>query len=85
MLITHSSGLSLGCHYLWFRCKWEEIFEQLKASPFFTLMVDETTDVVVVKEVITYAHYLDQKRKVQASFIAMKEAVDGRADTIMAV
>ena len=47
------------------------IFEQLKAS-FFTLMVDETTNIAVVKEVIIYACYLDQKRKVQTSFIAIR-------------
>ena len=45
-------------------------------------MVDETTD-IAVKEAIIYAHY--QKRKAQTSFIAMKEAVDGHADTIMVV
>ena len=48
-------------------------------------MVDETNDIAVVKEEKNYAHYLDQKRKVQTFFIAMKEAVDGCAGTIMAV
>ena len=53
----------------------------MKASPIFRTDSDETTDLAVVKEVIIYAHYLDQKRKVHISFIAMKEAVDGCADT----
>ena len=61
------------------------IFEQMRASPFFSLMIDETTDVAVVKEVIVYARYLDQKRKVQTSFIAMEEIPDGCTDTIMTV
>jgi len=59
----------------------------LKAYPFIALTVDETTDIAFVKEVIIYACYLDQntcyldqKRKVQTSFIAMKEAVDGHVD-----
>ena len=43
----------------------------MKDSPFFILIFDETTDIAVVKDVIVYAHYLDQKRKVQTSFIAM--------------
>ena len=57
------------------------IFEQLKASPFLM----RATNIAVVKEVIIYACYLDQKRKVQTSFIAIKEAVDGHADTIKVV
>ena len=48
-------------------------------------MVVETTDIAVVKGVIIYARYLDQQRNVQTSFIAMKEVVNGHADTIMAV
>ena len=61
------------------------IFEELRASPFFALMVDETTYVAVTKEVILYARYLGKDRKVQTSFIAMEEVADGRADTIMRV
>lgn len=48
-------------------------------------MLDETTDVVVTKEVIVYAHYLGKDSKVQTSFIAMEEVADCRADTIMRV
>ena len=56
------------------------IFEQLKAS-----FLMRATNIAVVKEVIIYACYLDQKRKVQTSFIAIKEAVDGHADAIKVV
>ena len=61
MLITHLRGLSKRLSILGSVVS-GRIFEQLKAS-FFALMVSETTDIAVVKEVIIYAHYLDQKRK----------------------
>ena len=60
------------------------IFDNLRASPFFALMCDETTDVAVVKEVIIYARYLGSDRKVCTSFISMMEVVDGTAKTILA-
>lgn len=43
-------------------------------------MVDETTNIAIVNEVTIHVHYLDQNRKVETCFIAIKEAVDGRAD-----
>ena len=49
------------------------IFDNLRASPFFALMCDETTDVAVVKEVIIYAR-----------FIGTMEVADGTAKTILA-
>ena len=43
-----------GCHYPWFRCKWEDIWA-VEGFSYFALMVDETTDIAVAKEVIIYA------------------------------
>ena len=86
MIITHPRGLSKRLTLsIVFSIVSRRICEQLKASPFFALIVDETTNIAVVKDVVVYARYLDQKRKVRTSFIAKKEAVDGCAETIVAV
>ena len=59
------------------------IFDNLRASPFFALMCDETTDVAVVKEVIIYARFLGSDRMC-TSFIGTMEVADGTAKTILA-
>lgn len=63
------------------------IFNDLRASPFFALMCDETTDVAIRNEVIVYARYLGTgtDREVCTSFIGMVEVPDGCATTILAV
>lgn len=60
------------------------IFEDLRSSPFFSILCDETTDVAVKKELIVYARYLDKDRKVRTSFTGMLEVPDGCATTILA-
>ena len=40
-----------------------KIFDDIRASPFFAVMCDETTDVAIVKEVIIYARYHGSDRK----------------------
>ena len=57
----------------------QKVFNDIRASPFFALMCDETTDVAVVKQVIIYARYLGCVRKVCTSFIGMMEVSDGTA------
>ena len=59
------------------------IFDDLRASPFFALICDDTTDVATVKEVIIYARYLGRDRKVCTSFIGMIEVADGASRTIL--
>ena len=61
-----------------------KIFEDLRRSPFFSLMADETTDVAVIKEVIVYARYLNSNREIQTAFIGMVEVKEGTASAIMA-
>lgn len=58
------------------------IFEEVRASPFFSLMTDETTDVAVVKEVVIYVRYLDQQRQIRTAFVGTVEACNGEANTI---
>lgn len=48
-------------------------------------MADETTDVAVIKEVIVYARFMGNKRKIKITFLSIVEVNDGRAITIMDV
>lgn len=56
---------------------------QVRASLFFALLVDETTDVAVINELIVYARYLGSDRKVYTSFLGLIEIPDGCAQTIL--
>ncbi|CAG2186740.1 unnamed protein product [Mytilus edulis] len=53
----------------------------LKNSPFYTVMVDETTDVAVKKELILYVRFL-KNGKSSTHFLKMIELFDGKAATI---
>ena len=61
------------------------IFNEVRASQFFALMADETTDVAVIKEVIIYARFLSKQRKIKTAFIGMIRIPDSCAATIMGV
>ena len=61
------------------------LFEEIQASSFCSLMVDETTDVAVIKEVIVYARFLGHKNKVKTGFTGIIGVADGCAATIMGV
>lgn len=60
----------------------KEILSEVRLSPFFALMCDETTDVAIKKELIVYAHYLGSDRQVHTAFIGMVEVPDGCAKTL---
>ena len=45
-------------------------------------MCDETTDVAIKKELIVYAHYMDESR-IHTAFIGLCEVPNGRAQTIL--
>ena len=47
----------------------QDIIQSLQSSPFFSLCIDETTDVSVTKQLIIYARYLDHG-EVKISFFA---------------
>ena len=57
----------------------ESIFDNLRSSPYFALMCDETTDVAIKKELIMYARYLGPDKNICTSFIGMMEIKDGCA------
>ena len=54
-----------------------DILHKVQASPFFALLFDEATDVVVINELIIYTRYLDSDRKVCTSFLGIIEIQDG--------
>ncbi|XP_078581210.1 zinc finger protein 862-like [Branchiostoma floridae x Branchiostoma japonicum] len=62
----------------------KEILNCIRNSPYFSLMIDETTDVAVTKQLIIYARYLTEKHKVKTSFLGIVAIDDGKADTIVA-
>lgn len=58
------------------------IQECLRKSPFFSICIDETTDVSVTKQLIVYCRYL-VNANVHSSFISILELPDGTALTIV--
>ena len=54
----------------------------LQNSPFFVLMIDETTDVAVMKQLVIYAKYIENGA-VQTRFLSMIQIRNGTASTIV--
>ena len=54
----------------------------LQNSPFFVLMIDETTDVAVMKQLVIYARYIEDGA-VQTRFLSMMHIRDGTASIIV--
>ena len=59
---------------------------QLKAllsSPYYSIMVDETTDISIVKEMALYARFIScTDGTIVTSFLKIVELSDGRAETV---
>ena len=55
--------------------------EHVLSSEFFSLMIDESTDIAVVNEMVIYARYV-QSGKVATTFLNICELPNGTADTI---
>lgn len=62
---------------------WEELREEILASSFYSVMVDETTDISTTLEFVIYFRYL-QNGKSKTVFGGVINISDGKADTIMA-
>ena len=59
----------------------QDIVSDMQASPFFSLCVDESTDVAVTKQLIVYGRYL-VGGTVKTSFLGILELPNGVATTI---
>ncbi|KAJ8043554.1 hypothetical protein HOLleu_10692 [Holothuria leucospilota] len=63
----------------------QTIQRDIIASTYFGMMVDETTDIAVLKQLIVFIRVTDKdsnKLKQKTSFFDIKDIPDGRADTI---
>ena len=60
----------------------QEILVNLLTSPLYSIMIDETTDVSVLKELVVYALYLTTGAKVCTSFLAIIDLPNGTAETV---
>jgi len=61
----------------------DRLIRTLASSPFVGVMADESTDVSIKKQLLTYVSHLDDQGKPVVSFLNVDQIVDGSADTIM--
>ena len=59
----------------------QKIITQIQLSDFFVLMIDETTDVAVMKQLVLYGRFIHDGA-VQTRFLQMIQIPDGTAVTI---
>ena len=59
----------------------QKIIQQISESPQFALLIDETTDIAIDKDLIIYCKYLCD-RQPHTSFIGLVQLPDGKAPTI---
>ncbi|KAE8293775.1 hypothetical protein D5F01_LYC06711 [Larimichthys crocea] len=62
----------------------QHIFNSMRKSRYFSLLIDETTDIAVAKQLIIYGRYLTETHEVRTSFLAIQDIADGQAITIVA-
>lgn len=60
----------------------QQQLQNLHLSPFFSLMIDETTDVSVLNELVIYARYITPSADVKTSFMSITALFNGTAETI---
>ena len=56
--------------------------EGLGSSPFVAIMIDESTDIAVLKEMVIYARYVTHKVEICTTFLKIVKLKDGMAETI---
>ena len=59
----------------------EPIKEEIQSSPVFSLLINETTDVSIIKQMLIYGRYISNG-ETKARFLGIVELSDGRAVTI---
>ena len=59
-----------------------EKLDNLKCSPFFSLMTDQSTDISVLKQLVIVAKYILPSGKIETSFLHIGDIADGTAETI---
>ncbi|XP_070559661.1 zinc finger protein 862-like isoform X2 [Ptychodera flava] len=64
----------------------DDIYKSIRSSPTFSLLMDETTDVAILKQLITYIKYIkttDNKCEVKTAFVHIDDLADGKACSIV--
>ena len=59
-----------------------EISQSIQTAPFFSIMVDETTDVTNVEQVVVCLRWVSETLKVQEDFVGLYEVASTTAETI---
>ena len=59
-----------------------DIIVKVKASPYLSLMIDESTDMAILKQLVLVAHYLLPTGDVETNYIHICDISDGTATTI---
>ena len=59
----------------------DQILQELKSSPFFSLMADESTDISVSKNLLLYVRYLKQGKSL-TRYLKLASLTQGNAETI---
>lgn len=60
----------------------DDTVKEVKASPYFAILADETTDIAVLEQLILYSRYISDKRMIKCSFLGTFELTDCKAQTI---
>ena len=60
-----------------------KLSDDLKASPFIAIIVDESMDIAIYKKLIVYMQYVDGDGKVQVKFVEDRDVVNGTAETLV--
>ncbi|XP_071169572.1 zinc finger protein 862-like [Mytilus edulis] len=59
------------------------ILQDICNSRYYSILIDETTDIAVIKQMTILARYITENNQVKTSFLGMVELPDGKAETIM--
>ena len=60
----------------------ENQLTELHQSEYYSLMIDKSTDISVIKELVIYARYLSASAEVKNIFLSIVELPNGTADVI---
>lgn len=60
----------------------QENVQHLLSSPCYSIMIDETTDISIIKEMVIYTRYISSEAEVCTSFLAIVELPNGTAETV---
>ncbi len=60
----------------------EAQLKQLLASPVFSILIDETTDVSVINEMVIYSRFITSEGEIRTVFLKIVELPNGCAETI---